>query len=207
MNYHQDQLNFFKSKVGTIEIETVNDTTEPLTITGKIPESTETDCPICAKAYNPICAQDNNGTLKTFITEDCMEADVCNNGATWSLMSFGICDGDDDFMKDSLVKPMDSGDDFEIPILTESNPEKADICPGCSKTYEPICASHVNTSVEGGEILEKSFNSLECMESFNCVNMSEWKKKADGPCEGDDDFMADLLSKPMTDDFEIPISQ
>ena len=128
-----------------------------------------------------------------------MEADACDKNKVWTLVSNGVCDGDEDFMADSIVQPM-TDDDFEIPIQPigiESSSDQPP-CPGCSKTFEPICARN-----DSGDL--KSFNSEECMKSDNCRNDSAWTKESDGPCEGDEDFMNDLLSKPMTDDFEIPI--
>ena len=167
--------------------------------TGKV----EVECPTCAKGYNPVCAKDENENFKTFITENCMMADACNQNKTWVMVSSGVCDGDEDFMADSIVKPM-IDDDFEIPIAGESelsveSEQDSPVCPGCSKTYEPICASNGS-----GEM--KSFNSEECLNSTNCQTNSDWSKASDGPCEGDEDFMNDLLSRPMADDFEIPIS-
>ena len=202
VNHHQAQLDFWQNKLDStlvstpplMEIEKV-----AVIDTGKV----EVECPTCAKGYNPVCAKDENENLKTFITENCMMADACNQNKTWVMVSSGVCDGDEDFMADSIVKPM-IDDDFEIPIAGESelsvvSEQDSPVCPGCSKTYEPICASNGS-----GEM--KSFNSEECMNSTNCQTNSDWSKASDGPCEGDEDFMNDLLSKPMTDDFEIPIS-
>ena len=202
VNHHQAQLDFWQNKLDSTLVST-----PPLMEIEKIAAidtgNVEIECPTCAKGYNPVCAKDENENMKTFITENCMMADACNKNKTWIMVSSGVCDGDEDFMADSIVKPM-IDDDFEIPIAGESElsvvtEQDSTVCPGCSKTYEPICASN-------GSGEKKSFNSEECMNSTNCQTDSDWSKASDGPCEGDEDFMNDLLSKPMTDDFEIPIS-
>ena len=77
-------------------------------------------------------------------------------------------------------------DDFEIPIQGCDTEQDSPDFPGCSKTYEPIYASNSN-----GEM--KSFDSEECMDSTNCQTNSDWAKVSDEPCEGDEDFMNDLL--------------
>lgn len=204
VNHHKSQLDFWQNKLDSTLVST-----PPLMEIEKIAvidtETVEIECPTCSRGYNPVCAKDENENMKSFITENCMMADACNKNKTWIMVSSGVCDGDEDFMADSLVKPM-IDDDFEIPIEGDSDSElpvisvqEDPVCPGCSKTYEPICASN-----SSGDLL--SFNSEECMNSTNCQTNSDWSKVSDGTCDGDDVFMNDLLSKPMSDDFEIPIS-
>merc|ERR1712131_430407 len=96
-------------------------------------EKVEIECPTCAKGFNPVCAQDENENFKTFATEDCMQADACNKNITWIMVSSGVCDGDEDFMVDSIVNLM-IDDDFEIPIQGSSTEQDSPDCPGCSKT-------------------------------------------------------------------------
>ena len=197
VDHHQAQLDFWQNKLDSTLVSTppAIDSSEKIAVIDT--EKVEIECPTCAKGYNPVCAKDENENMKTFITKNCMLADACNQNKIWTMVASGVCDGDEDFMADSIVQPM-IDDDFEIPIGNATDEVSSD-CPGCSKTYEPVCATN-----SAGDM--KSFNSEECMTSTNCQTNSDWSKASDGPCEGDEDFMDDLLSRPMTDDFEIPIS-
>ena len=64
------------------------------------------------------------------------------------------------------------------------------------------------TSIKSADFTKKNLDVPKIYPTLlNRNNDSNWTKTSDGPCAGDDDFMNDLLSKPMIDDdFEIPIN-
>ena len=155
-------------------------------------EKVEIECPTCAKGFNPVCAQDENENFKTFSTEDCMKADACNKNKTWIMVSSGVCDGDEDFMADSIVKPM-IDDDFEIPIQGSDIEQDSPDCPECPDwSFIGICAKN-----SAGD--KKSFDSEQCMISENCKTNSDWSKLSDGTCDYLN-FMSHPLFVAGTDD-------
>ena len=107
-------------------------------------------------------------------------------------MSYGICQGSDEFMKNSIVKPMPKPapqavyDIFGRKI--DANPPTPTPTPcvrWCPFGYSPICAERkYRTTVE--ERKEKrTFRTEACMNADTCVAGHSWRKISEGACPGD----------------------